>query len=127
LKGSLVARWVASSTARKLARLHFVMIEQVVCQMNALRSGAVLPIWKVLSDTVIPDQEKKARPSDMDSAKSKDHARVVRLKLDSGEPIIGLSLVSEDVFKVKHPAVFFRQLECYLAVHAPLVVSMSHA
>ncbi|DBA83686.1 TPA: hypothetical protein ACH3X1_016793 [Trebouxia sp. C0004] len=62
--------------------------------------GAVLPIWKVLSDTVIPDEEKKVRPSDMDSAKSKDHARVVRLKLDSGEPIIGLSLMSEDVFKV---------------------------
>ena len=64
-------------------------------------AGAVLPIWKVLSDTVIPDEEKKVRPSDMDTGKSKDHARVVRLKLDSGEPLIGLSLISDDVFKVR--------------------------
>jgi hypothetical protein len=90
--------------------------------MNALCSGAVLPIWKVLSDTVIPDEEKKVRPSDMDSAKSKDYARVVRLKLDSGEPIIGLSLMSEDVFKVKHPAVSFRELECCFAVDALLLL-----
>jgi hypothetical protein len=90
--------------------------------MNALCSGAVLPIWKVLSDTVIPDEEKKVRQSDMDSAKSKDYARVVRLKLDSGEPIIGLSLMSEDVFKVKHPAVSFRELECCFAVDALLLL-----
>ena len=64
-------------------------------------AGAVLPIWKVLSDTVIPDEEKKVRASDMDTGKSKDHARVVRLKLDSGEPLIGLSLISDDVFKVR--------------------------
>ena len=60
----------------------------------------MLPIWKVLSDTVIPDDEKKVRSSDMDTVKVKDHARVVRLKLDSGEPIIGLSLMSEDVHRV---------------------------
>ena len=68
----------------------------------SLRAGAVLPIWKVLSDTVIPDEEKKVRANDLDTAKSKDHARVVRLKLDSGEPLIGLSLMSDDVFKVTH-------------------------
>ena len=61
--------------------------------------GAVLPIWKVLADTVIPTEEKKFK-GDMDAPRGKDHARVVRLKLDSGEPIIGLSLMSDDVQKV---------------------------
>ena len=95
--------------------------------MNALRSGAVLPIWKVLSDTVIPDEEKKVRASDMDSAKSKDHARVVRLKLDSGEPIIGLSLMSEDVFKVKPPVVFPGNLHAALQFMHCFGCMMSHA
>lgn len=62
--------------------------------------GAVLPIWKVLADTVIPTEDKKLK-GDMDGPKGKDHARVVRLKLDSGEPIIGLSLMSDDVQKVR--------------------------
>ena len=67
-------------------------------------AGAVLPIWKVLTDTVIPDEDKKVKASDMSSVKAKDHARVVRLKLDSGEPIIGLNLISEDVPRVSlHP------------------------
>ena len=61
--------------------------------------GAVLPIWKVLADTVIPTEEKKFK-GDMEAPRGKDHARVVRLKLDSGEPIIGLSLMSDDVQKV---------------------------
>ena len=59
----------------------------------------MLPIWKVLADTVIPDEDKKFR-GDADAPKGKDHARVVRLKLDSGEPIIGLSLMADDVHKV---------------------------
>ena len=59
----------------------------------------MLPIWKVLADTVIPEEDKKYKYI-ADGPKGKDHARVVRLKLDSGEPIIGLSLQSEDVPKV---------------------------
>lgn len=70
--------------------------------MPCISAGAVLPIWKVLSDTVIPDEEKKVRSSNMDTVKAKDHARVVRLKLDSGEPIIGLSLMTDDVSRVSH-------------------------
>ena len=62
-------------------------------------SGAVLPIWKVLAEQVIPTEDKKFK-GDLEGPKSKDHARVVRLKLDSGEPIIGLSLMSDDVQKV---------------------------
>lgn len=63
-------------------------------------SGAVLPIWKVLAEQVIPTDDKKFK-GDLEGPKSKDHARVVRLKLDSGEPIIGLSLMSDDVQKVR--------------------------
>lgn len=66
-------------------------------------TGAVLPIWKVLADTVIPDEDKKFR-GDADAPKGKDHARVVRLKLDSGEPIIGLSLMTDDVHRVRQIA-----------------------
>ena len=62
-------------------------------------AGAVLPIWKVLADTVIPTEDKKFK-GDLEGPKGKDHARVVRLKLDSGEPIIGLSLMSDDVTTV---------------------------
>ena len=61
--------------------------------------GAVLPIWKVLAEQVIPAEDKKLT-GDLEGPKGKDHARVVRLKLDSGEPIIGLSLMSDDVQKV---------------------------
>ena len=67
--------------------------------------GAVLPIWKVLADTVIPEEDKKSR-ADMDSANKKDHARVVRCTLDSGEPIVGLSLHHDDVGKVAVVVVF---------------------
>ena len=62
-------------------------------------SGAVLPIWKVLAEQVIPAEDKKFT-GDLEGPKGKDHARVVRLKLDSGEPIIGLTLMSDDVQKV---------------------------
>lgn len=62
-------------------------------------TGAVLPIWKVLADTVIPEEDKKGR-ADIDSANKKDHARVVRCTLDTGEPIVGLSLHHDDVGKV---------------------------
>lgn len=61
--------------------------------------GAVLPIWKVLAEQVIPAEDKKFT-GDLEGPKGKDHARVVRLKLDSGEPIIGLTLMSDDVQKV---------------------------
>lgn len=64
-----------------------------------LFAGAVLPIWKVLADTVIPEEDKKFK-GDADAPKGKDHARVVRLKLDSGEPIIGLSLMTDDAPRV---------------------------
>ena len=62
----------------------------------------MLPIWKVLSDMVIPQEDKKAKSTDyQDGPKAKDVARVVRLKLDSGEGIIGLSLLTEDVHRVR--------------------------
>lgn len=71
--------------------------------------GAVLPIWKVLAEQVIPAEDKKFT-SDVEGPKGKDHARVVRLKLDSGEPIIGLTLMSDDVQKVG--AAFAKALSC---------------
>lgn len=73
--------------------------------------GAVLPIWKVLADTVIPTEDKKFK-GDMDAPKGKDHARVVRLKLDSGEPIIGLSLMSDDVQKVSFGLAWYCPYTC---------------
>ena len=59
----------------------------------------MLPIWKILADTVVPDHE-KIKGSDLESASKKEYARVVRLQLDSGEHIVGLSLHSEDVGRV---------------------------
>ena len=73
-----------------------------VCSGRDGASGAVLPIWKVLAEQVIPAEDKKFT-GDVEGPKGKDHARVVRLKLDSGEPIIGLTLMSDDVQKVGAP------------------------
>ena len=68
--------------------------------LEACAAGAVLPIWKVLAETALPPEDKTAKVGDVDAPKGKDYARVVRLKLDSGEGIIGLSLMPDDVYKV---------------------------
>lgn len=78
------------------------VINAVTCKADRALgdSGAVLPIWKVLADTVLPDEEKKSR---YDVGGKKEQAHVVRLKLDSGEPIVGLAIHYDDVSRVRFP------------------------
>ena len=71
----------------------------------------MLPIWKVLADTVLPDEDKKS------TGTKKEQAHVVRLQLDSGERVVGLSLQHDDVSRV-----WFTAFVCSVAVH-PLVTS----
>ena len=54
----------------------------------------MLPIWKVLADTVLPDEDRKTL------VPKKEQAHVVRLQLDSGERVVGLSLQHDDVSRV---------------------------
>lgn len=82
--------------------------------MSLWLTGAVLPIWKVLADTVLPDEDKKAR---IDTSSKQEQAHVVRLKLDSGEPIVGLSVVHDDVSKVSFMTHLDLQQLLNLTVH----------
>lgn len=79
---------------------HLQYVNAIACkaELSLYDSGAVLPIWKVLADTVLPDEEKKSR---YDTGGKKDQAHVVRLKLDSGEPIVGLAIHYDDVSRVR--------------------------
>lgn len=83
---------------------HMYAQMELSCHCFADCAGAVLPIWKVLAETVISGDERYSK-NDSEMSDKKESAKVVRCQLDSGEPIVGLSLHHDDVAKVsKLPA-----------------------